>query len=110
MREKGASIEEMARAISIERNRIRLESYKDDPQGLKSVKESNLKTYGMKKGRPRINCMIYLDPGLRLFRVLSVQTWGWTPAVDYTMSIIGSIENLDMRNNRVNSPVGNPLL
>ena len=50
MREKGASIEEMARAISIERNRIRLESYKDDPQRLKIVKESNLKTYGHEEG------------------------------------------------------------
>lgn len=50
MREEGASIEEMARAISEERNHLRLESYKDDPEGLAAVKESNLKTYGHEEG------------------------------------------------------------
>ena len=50
MREEGASIEEMARAISEERNRLRLESYQDDPEGLAAVKESNLKTYGYEDG------------------------------------------------------------
>lgn len=50
MREEGASIEEMARAVSEERNRLRLESYKDDPEGLKKAKESNLKTYGHEEG------------------------------------------------------------
>ena len=48
--EEGASTEEMARAISEERNRLRLESYKDDPEGLAIVKESNLKTYGHEEG------------------------------------------------------------
>ena len=46
MREEGASMEEMARAVSEERNRLRLMSYEDDPEGLAAVKESNLKTYG----------------------------------------------------------------
>ena len=50
MREEGASMEEMARAVSEERNRLRLESYKDDPEGLATVKESNLKTYGHEEG------------------------------------------------------------
>ncbi len=50
MREEGASIEEMARAVSEERNRLRLESYKDDPEGLAKLKESNLKTYGHEEG------------------------------------------------------------
>ena len=50
MRDEGASIEEMARAVSEERNRIRIESYKDDPEGLKNLKESNLKTYGNENG------------------------------------------------------------
>ena len=50
MREEGASIEEMARAVSEERNRLRLESYQDDPEGLAAVKESNLKTYGQEDG------------------------------------------------------------
>ena len=50
MREKGASIEEMARAVSEERNRLRLASYQDDPEGLAEVKESNLKTYGHEEG------------------------------------------------------------
>ena len=50
MREDGSSMEEMARAVSIERNRIRLDSFRDDPEGLASVKESNLKTYGHEDG------------------------------------------------------------
>ncbi len=50
MREEGASIEEMARAVSEERNRIRLASYEGDPEGLAAVKESNLKTYGREEG------------------------------------------------------------
>ena len=50
MREDGASIEEMARAVSEERNRIRIASYHDDPEGLASLKESNLKTYGREEG------------------------------------------------------------
>ena len=50
MRDKGASIEEMARAVSEERNRLRMESYKDDPEGLAKLKESNLKTYGHEDG------------------------------------------------------------
>ncbi len=50
MREEGASIEEMARAISEERNRMRLASYEGDPEGLAAVKESNLKTYGHEEG------------------------------------------------------------
>ena len=50
MRDEGASMEEMARAVSEERNRLRLESYKDDPKGLAEVKESNLKTYGHEEG------------------------------------------------------------
>ena len=50
MREDGASIEEMARAVSTERNRLRLEACKDDPEALATLKESNLKTYGHEDG------------------------------------------------------------
>ena len=50
MREEGATIEEMARAVSEERNRLRLAAYNDDPDGLAAVKESNLKTYGHEDG------------------------------------------------------------
>ena len=50
MREEGASLEEMARAVSTERNRLRLAVYQDDPEGLATVKESNLKTYGHEEG------------------------------------------------------------
>ncbi|MBQ8074628.1 MAG: hypothetical protein IJ237_01455, partial [Oscillospiraceae bacterium] len=50
MRDEGASIEEMARAVSEERNRLRMESYQDDPEGLATLKESNLKTYGHEEG------------------------------------------------------------
>lgn len=50
MRDNGSSIEEMARAVSAERNRIRLASYNDDPEGLEKVKKSNLETYGDESG------------------------------------------------------------
>ena len=50
MRDAGSSIEEMARAVSAERNRLRLEAYKDDPEGLAKVKESNLAAYGNEEG------------------------------------------------------------
>ena len=50
MRENGASIEEMARAVSKERNRLRLKAYENDPEGLAAVKESNMKTYGHEEG------------------------------------------------------------
>ena len=50
MRAEGASVEEMARAVSGERNRLRLAAYQDDPEGLATVRESNLKTYGYEDG------------------------------------------------------------
>ncbi len=50
MREEGASTEEMAKAVSEERNRLRLAAYQDDPEGLAAVTESNLKTYGHEDG------------------------------------------------------------
>ena len=43
-------VEEIARAVSTCRNEIRLESYKDNPQGLEKVKKSNLDTYGNENG------------------------------------------------------------
>ncbi len=50
VREEGATTEEMARAVSEERNRLRMESYEGDPGGLATMKESNLKTYGHEEG------------------------------------------------------------
>ena len=50
MRGTGASVEEMARAVSVERNRLRLASHEDDPEGLAAVKKSNLDTYGHEEG------------------------------------------------------------
>lgn len=50
MRDNGCTVEEMARAVSAERNRIRLESYRDDPEGLEKVKKSNLEAYGNEEG------------------------------------------------------------
>ena len=50
MRDAGSSIEEMARAVSAERNRIRLAAYDNDPEGLAKVKQSNLDTYGQEEG------------------------------------------------------------
>ncbi len=50
MRAEGASIEEMARAVSTERNRLRLEACQDDPEELEKLKQSNLDTYGHEDG------------------------------------------------------------
>lgn len=42
--------EDIARAVSIKRNEIRLEAYKDDPEGLEVLKERNLEKYGHEEG------------------------------------------------------------
>ena len=50
MKADGKDIEEIARAVSTRRNELRLEAYKDDPEGLEKVKKSNLDTYGDENG------------------------------------------------------------
>ena len=50
MRAEGASTEAIAREVSEERNRLRLAAYRDDPEGLSVMKESNRKTYGREEG------------------------------------------------------------
>ena len=50
MEASGSTVEEIARAVSTRRNEIRLEAYKDDPEGLEKLKESNLKTFGNENG------------------------------------------------------------
>lgn len=50
MTKDGASVEEIARAVSTERNRLRLAVYDDNPEGLAEVKKSNLATYGHEDG------------------------------------------------------------
>ena len=50
MRDEGAGIEEMARAVSAERNRLRLAAYENDPEGLEATKKSNLVSYGNEEG------------------------------------------------------------
>ena len=46
----GKSMEEVARTISARRNEIRLAAYKDNPEGLKAAKQSNLEKYGNENG------------------------------------------------------------
>ncbi|MBQ6551094.1 MAG: hypothetical protein IJL78_06785 [Lachnospiraceae bacterium] len=43
-------VEEIARAVSVRRNELRLEAYADDPEGLELVKKRNLETYGNEFG------------------------------------------------------------
>lgn len=50
MEAQGGSVEEIARAISNRRNEMRIEAYKDDPDGLATLKESNLEKYGNETG------------------------------------------------------------
>ncbi len=47
---QGKDVETIARAVSKRRNEIRLESYKNDPEGLALLKRSNLETYGNEEG------------------------------------------------------------
>ncbi len=50
MRAAGYSTEDIARTICERRNILRLEAYKDNPDGLAKVKKSNLETYGNENG------------------------------------------------------------
>jgi len=50
MTAEGKSVEQIARTISAERNRLRLAAYDNDPQGLADIKKSNLETYGHEDG------------------------------------------------------------
>lgn len=50
MEDQGEDIETIARALSAERNRLRLAAYEGDPDGLATVKASNLKKYGDENG------------------------------------------------------------
>ena len=50
MRDEGAALEAIARAVSAERNRARLAAHENDPEALAKVKESNLNTYGNEEG------------------------------------------------------------
>ncbi len=50
MRAEGAAVEEIARAVSAERNRLRLAAYVNDPDGLEEARQSNLATYGNEDG------------------------------------------------------------
>ncbi|MBO7675837.1 MAG: InlB B-repeat-containing protein, partial [Atopobiaceae bacterium] len=48
--DKGAGLEEVARAASAKRNELRLAAYDDDPEGLAVVKARNLEKYGNEEG------------------------------------------------------------
>lgn len=50
MTAEGKSTEEIARTISAKRNQIRLDAYKDDPEGLATLKERNMSKYGHEEG------------------------------------------------------------
>ena len=50
LRNENKTIEEIARACSKLRNEIRLEQYKDDPEGLEKIKQRNLEKYGYEDG------------------------------------------------------------
>ncbi len=50
LRKENKNIEEIARACSNLRNQIRLEQYKDNPEGLEQLKQRNLEKYGHEEG------------------------------------------------------------
>ena len=47
---QGAEIEEIARAVSMRRNELRIKSYEGDPDGLERMKARNLERYGHEEG------------------------------------------------------------
>lgn len=83
MREEGKSIEEMARAVSAERNRIRLESYTDDPEGEKKVRQSNLETYGDENG-PSAD---YLFEKYGSWEMVLAKAFGTSPGMDACLGL-----------------------
>lgn len=50
MKAQGKDTETIARAVSTKRNEIRLDAYKDDPEGLAAIKQRNLAKYGHEEG------------------------------------------------------------
>ena len=50
MEDEGKSIEETARTLSRMRNTIRMDAYRDDPEGLEVMKQRNLEKYGHEEG------------------------------------------------------------
>ena len=50
LKAQNKSIEEIAKACSNLRNQIRLDLYKDDPEGLATLKQRNLEKYGHEEG------------------------------------------------------------
>lgn len=50
MLKDGCEMEEIARKLSARRNEIRMEAYKDDPEGMEVVKKRNLEEYGNEMG------------------------------------------------------------
>ena len=50
MQAEGKSMEEIARAVSAERNALRIAAYADDPEGLATMKARNLERYGREEG------------------------------------------------------------
>ena len=50
MLHESKDVETIARAVSKRRNELRLEAYKDNPEGLEKAKQSNLETYGNENG------------------------------------------------------------
>ena len=47
---EGKDVETIARSVSKRRNELRIESYKNDPEGLAILKRSNMDTYGNEEG------------------------------------------------------------
>ena len=72
MEAEGKSIEEIAAAVSTRRNELRLEAYKDDPEGLEKVKKDNLEKYGNENG-PTLEYLydMYGSWGMVLSKALS---------------------------------------
>ena len=50
MRNEGKDVEDIARSLSAKRNELRMESFKDDPEGLETLKQRNLEKYGHEEG------------------------------------------------------------
>ena len=93
VRDEGASTEEIAREVCAERNRLRLQSYENDPEGLEKIKSPTWIPTVRKKGPHRTSSMKNTVPGRSSSRKPSRRIRGWMRYADSMMKIIRSTSN-----------------
>ena len=113
MSAEGEPEEKIARTISAERNRLRLATYENDPQGLADVKKkttrkvwrrlrkATLRLTDMKTALQQTRCLQNTGRGASCFRKHSAQIWEWMPAAAYMTIIIRNTLRWAMSRSRI---------